>query len=326
MAAPPCHLPHPPPTSVPPSLRAPSPPGSPLPVLTTSANTLPGDLLAVLPPLGFASGGFQEVPELEDLHAAMIEDGLKPAQRRVLTLLESLRPPPPGPETPTSPSPSPSPSTPAAPLPSLATLDPKFWSNRGKDTLAPEFSSKRLMSLLGRTAISSDAQDPAASQTRHEKPLGYVGLWPEAALLAHSCVPNTSQVVVGDRLFLHSIGELPRGTPLTRNQIGEVVTSPLAMRQEAVAELMEELGVTGEQLRAHVAAGAAAEGAVGEAGEELLTACRWDGGAGQGAICVQRQKVHWGGSIGLFATMHNGTCDDAVSSPAAQQSYQRRNP
>ena len=36
-------------------------------------------------------------------------------------------------------------------------------------------------------------------------PSGFIGLWPEVPLLAHSCVPNTAMAVVGDRLLVHAV-------------------------------------------------------------------------------------------------------------------------
>ncbi|GIL64515.1 hypothetical protein Vafri_18391 [Volvox africanus] len=232
-------------------LQLDQPVGEPLPVLCTTQNMLPGELALVLPALSMAEGDFQQVPELEDLHAALLEEGPSPAQRRVLAILESLRP-----GRPTSPAPVTAAAAPASgsahpptqasqqlSLPNLATLDAKFWSGRGKDSSAPATDSRRLMQLLSRTAIADDSQDPAAMQARHQKPVGYVGLWPEAALVGHSCVPNTSQLVVADRMFVHLTEELPPGAQLTRNLIGAAITAPLSVRQAAVAEALAEQGV-----------------------------------------------------------------------------------
>ncbi|KAG2452321.1 hypothetical protein HYH02_003345 [Chlamydomonas schloesseri] len=266
-----------------PSLALTRPEGEPLAQLAAGGATLPGDLLLVAPAVAFVEGGFNEVPELEDLHAAMMEDGPSPAQRRVMDVLEGLRPDPAaaaaaaavvaaGAATAVAA---------AAPLPSLSTLDTKFWSGRGKDASAPAFSSRRLMALLGRTAASFDSQDPASMQARHQKPVGFVSLWPEYALLGHSCVPNTSALVVGDRLFMHATDELPKGSPLTRNMIGTAITSPLSVRQAAVADAMSDLlppssaSASSTPSASSVATGSG-EGSSDSAaaGEALLTACR----------------------------------------------------
>jgi hypothetical protein len=222
----------------------------------------------------------------------------------VLDILDRLRPPAPPEEAAAppaaaaaasgtdaaSPPPAATGKAPALPLPSIATLDPKFWAGRGKDTAAPSFDSARLMGLLSRTAMSSDSQDPAAmqvgvrgagavtsrsrraaeeqrprlaltsvasggrrvglkaallvraaAQARHQKPVGFIAVWPEVALLGHSCVPNTSQLVVADRLLLHAADELPPGEALTRNWIGPAVGGPLAVRQAAVEAVKRDL-------------------------------------------------------------------------------------
>ncbi|KAG2443569.1 hypothetical protein HXX76_001920 [Chlamydomonas incerta] len=243
--------------------------GEPLAHLAAGGATLPGDLLLVTPALAFVEGGFNELPELEDLHAAMMEDGPPPAQRRVMDVLEGLRPDPAA-----APPPAAAAAPAAQPLPSLSTLDVKFWSGRGKDTSAPAFSSRRLMGLLGRTAASFDSQDPAAMQARHQKPVGFVSLWPEYSLLGHSCVPNTSALVVGDRLFMHATDELARGAALTRNMIGTAITSPLAVRQAAVADAMSDL-LPASAAAASAAAAAASPAEAGSAsGEALLSSCR----------------------------------------------------
>lgn len=56
-------------------------------------------------------------------------------------------------------------------------------------------------------------------------------------MLSHSCVPNTSMVVIKDRLLLHASADVPAGAPLTRNTIGTQITAPLAERWAAIAEM-----------------------------------------------------------------------------------------
>lgn len=63
-------------------------------------------------------------------------------------------------------------------------------------------------SLMQITHPSSCRQLP---QLRHQKPVGYVGLWPEFSLLNHSCLPNTAQVVVKDRMLVSFGGVWGRG-------------------------------------------------------------------------------------------------------------------
>ena len=43
------------------------------------------------------------------------------------------------------------------------------------------------------------------------QPEGFLGLWPEYALLNHSCMPNTTHVVVGGRLCLRAAHPILEG-------------------------------------------------------------------------------------------------------------------
>jgi hypothetical protein len=89
--------------------------------LVAKSQLVPGDLLVFSPALGCLEGEWQSAPTPEDLHAAMMEAGLRPAQRRVIDMLYD------GSEASTS------------KATSLATLDAKFWSSRGKsDSQAPQ--------------------------------------------------------------------------------------------------------------------------------------------------------------------------------------------
>jgi SET and MYND domain-containing protein len=60
-------------------------------------------------------------------------------------------------------------------------------------------------------------------QVRHERPQGFIGVWPDLALLRHSCAPNSSVVVVGKHLLLHATADLDPGTEVTFNKLGRWV-------------------------------------------------------------------------------------------------------
>jgi hypothetical protein len=57
-------------------------------------------------------------------------------------------------------------------------------------------------------------------QVRHERPQGFIGVWPDLALLRHSCAPNSSVVVVGKYALLHATADLDPGTEVTFNKLG----------------------------------------------------------------------------------------------------------
>jgi hypothetical protein len=60
----------------------------------------------------------------------------------------------------------------------------------------------------------------ALLQVRHERPQGFIGVWPELALLRHSCAPNSSVVVVGKHALLHATADMDADTEVTFNKLG----------------------------------------------------------------------------------------------------------
>jgi len=56
--------------------------------LVASGPVDPGTLLLLLPALAFLEGEFGSAPEPEDLHVAMLEDGLSAPVRRVLAAMQ----------------------------------------------------------------------------------------------------------------------------------------------------------------------------------------------------------------------------------------------
>ena len=74
-------------------------------------------------------------------------------------------------------------------------------------------------------------------QVRHERPTGFIGIWPEFAFMRHSCTPNTSVVVVNRYMLLHATDELPAGQEVTVNKLGGAIAAPLAARQTGHLEL-----------------------------------------------------------------------------------------
>jgi SET and MYND domain-containing protein len=69
-------------------------------------------------------------------------------------------------------------------------------------------------------AAAAAAAVVAVLQVRHERPQGFIGVWPELALLRHSCAPNSSVVVVGKHALLHATADLEAGTEVTFNKLG----------------------------------------------------------------------------------------------------------
>ncbi|KAG2500569.1 hypothetical protein HYH03_001339 [Edaphochlamys debaryana] len=77
----------------------------------------------------------------------------------------------------------------------------------------------RLAAAAGAEAeaeVAESGSDTSAGALGPSGPrLGPVGLWPEAAMLNHSCSPNTVAYVIGDTLFVRASRKVSRGSELT---------------------------------------------------------------------------------------------------------------
>ncbi|KAL6759033.1 hypothetical protein V8C86DRAFT_2583575 [Haematococcus lacustris] len=242
-------------------------------LVTTEAVT-PGDLLFMAPAVAFLPGEWQQAPEPEELHMSLMESGLTAAQRRVLDQLhDGTSPSSPSASSTGSKEASisssasdggsgsgsnmgssegsssgdsssskavaePSAGSQARPPPSLATLDPKFWASRGRhDPQAPVISSGRLLGIIQSCACSDLQQDGPAMTLRTQKPVGFIGVWAEFALMNHSCAPNTAIAVVQDRMLVHAGRDLEQGEELTRSYLPTAsMTAPAPQRQAALDE------------------------------------------------------------------------------------------
>jgi hypothetical protein len=131
-------------------------------------------------------------------------------------------------------------------------LDPRRWNSAlaarerlgrggGGDSsrLPPPPPRRRLQALLARGGWQDDFHDPGASQLRREAPGPFAGLWPELALLRHSCAPNVSAVALrGGRLFLHAARTVDAGAEATfGGRLGRDVGAPLSVRARRSREL-----------------------------------------------------------------------------------------
>jgi hypothetical protein len=73
-------------------------------------------------------------------------------------------------------------------------------------------------------------------QVRHQAPLGFLGLWPEFALLNHSCAPNVSVTVVKGAMLVHATDTLQPGDELATSYLGRAVMSPLQQRRQLLQD------------------------------------------------------------------------------------------
>jgi hypothetical protein len=84
-------------------------------------------------------------------------------------------------------------SSPSPQLPQGVTLDHLKLAGLDADTAA---------ALVSSFAYSERYEDLAISELKEQQPESFLGLWPEAALINHSCAPNTSCLVTGGQMFV----------------------------------------------------------------------------------------------------------------------------
>ncbi|EFJ50256.1 hypothetical protein VOLCADRAFT_104069 [Volvox carteri f. nagariensis] len=72
----------------------------------------------------------------------------------------------------------------------------------------------RLAKVVKFNCFGDDAEDLAACECRGEQPRGHIGLWPEFALLNHSCAPNTTNFVIGGSMVVRACRRIKAGEEL----------------------------------------------------------------------------------------------------------------
>jgi len=97
-----------------------------------------------------------------------------------------------------------------------------------------------VLEALSCHTLGDSCEDVAVAQLRQQEPLqSYCGLWPEFALLNHSCSPNTVYLVVGGWLLLRAARPIAEGTELTTCHIGAGRFQHVASRR---SQLQREFG------------------------------------------------------------------------------------
>lgn len=72
-------------------------------------------------------------------------------------------------------------------------------------------------------------------QQQPARPRALVGVWPEAALLNHSCAPNAAAVAVDGRLLARAARPVAKQAELTVSYLpGPLLLAPLRARQRAL--------------------------------------------------------------------------------------------
>eukprot|EP00877_Chromochloris_zofingiensis_P014428 jgi/Chrzof1/9239/Cz03g40310.t1 len=71
--------------------------------------------------------------------------------------------------------------------------------------------AKRVAKVVSYNAYGDDHDDLAACAVMGQPPSGHVGVWPQFALLNHSCAPNTINYVLGDKMVVRAVQNIPQG-------------------------------------------------------------------------------------------------------------------
>ena len=64
--------------------------------------------------------------------------------------------------------------------------------------------------------FGEEAQDWALTLARGSRPEGHSGLWPEFAMLNHSCAPNAANLTVEDRMLVRAAADVAQVGRLRR--------------------------------------------------------------------------------------------------------------
>jgi SET and MYND domain-containing protein len=98
-------------------------------------------------------------------------------------------------------------------------------------SIACPLSTEQLQQIISENAYSEPSEDAGASLLRELSPESVTGLWPEFALLNHSCAPNTVAVVVGQYLLLRATVPVLAGEELSCSYLGQKGLAPVALRR-----------------------------------------------------------------------------------------------
>jgi SET and MYND domain-containing protein len=98
-------------------------------------------------------------------------------------------------------------------------------------SIACPFNAEQLQQMILENAYSEPSEDSGASLLRELTPESVTGLWPEFALLNHSCAPNTVAVVIGQYLLLRAVAPVLAGEELSCSYLGQRGLAPVALRR-----------------------------------------------------------------------------------------------
>jgi len=246
--------------------------------LFATRDLAPGELVLVCAPLLYAaSEGEGDIPSTEEMAARLETEALGATARAWLAGLHA------GDEY-ASPKPLPPLGAPLAAGGDAATLTEE------------EVAREARFAVCALNVYGEEAQDLAASAARGEGASGHLGLWPEFALLNHSCAPNAANWTVGDRMVVRAAAPIPKGGEVLINYLGRGALKPCS---ERLLDLRDGYGFAcgcarcnAEMDGAHDAAVFAVQGVYEAVMNELLPGLQAAlGGEGGGMVAADDKRV-----------------------------------
>lgn len=110
------------------------------------------------------------------------------------------------------------------------------WSASDGEAQPAGLDLPLLCQLVDVNCWGEELLDPALAELQGQEQQGYLGLWPEAALLNHSCAPNTCMVAAREALIVRVCEAVTAGQELTCSYLGADITAPYQVRQAALSE------------------------------------------------------------------------------------------
>ena len=179
-----------------------------------------GELLMASRPLAIVLASPPQAPETTELLRELAVRCFSPAEQQVLEALRS--------QSVTQGSPTPPEFSQLHTGPQQQSQQSQFVDVLGTVEVA------LLKDVVERHALAVEAQDYPSCVVRGEEVRSALGVWPEVALIPHSCAPTVHEYLIGDTLFVRASGGLARGAQLTRNYLGMQAFTPLATRRALI--------------------------------------------------------------------------------------------
>lgn len=180
--------------------------------LVTTKPVVAGELLLISEPLDLVSGPAEQVPSFAQLQQRLLRKKLTASDAAWLQQLYNGE--------------------------NDSTLQninlSSFPTSSSTSQTSNPLSEDVMMRMVAQNAISEEKQDLAASASRGSDLSSLLGIWPEAALANHSCLPSAVVYALDDRLVVRAAKDLPAGAEISRSYIGVEALGTLEARREAL--------------------------------------------------------------------------------------------